>query len=254
MFLDKYSKYFRTVLLLLILLVGILVRVWNLGINPPGLNQDEAAAGYDAWALLNYGIDRNGMANPMYLVSWGVGQSVLYSVLSMPFLFLFGLTPFAIRLPNAILSCITLLLFYVVVKKTIHPRAGLIGLFLLAVNPWHVMGARWGFEANLFPLVFMVGFTLLVYAKNRPVFMYGAYSCFALALYSYSPAFFFIPLFVVWSTAWIWRFRFAKKKIIVTSFVIFFAMSLPYLMFLAVNILGLETTRLGFLTIPRLVK
>jgi 4-amino-4-deoxy-L-arabinose transferase-like glycosyltransferase len=253
MFLDKYSKYFRTVLLLLILLVGILVRVWNLGINPPGLNQDEAAAGYDAWALLNYGIDRNGMANPMYLVSWGVGQSVLYSVLSMPFLFLFGLTPFAIRLPNAILSCITLLLFYVVVKKTIHPRAGLIGLFLLAVNPWHVMGARWGFEANLFPLVFMVGFTLLVYAKNRPVFMYGAYSCFALALYSYSPAFFFIPLFVVWSTAWIWRFRFAKKKIIVTSFVIFFAMSLPYLMFLAVNILGLETTRLGFLTIPRLV-
>ncbi len=250
---GKYSINYRIVLLLLILFVGILVRVWNLGINPPGLNQDEAAAGYDAWALLNYGIDRNGMNNPMYLVSWGVGQSVLYSVLSMPFIFLFGLTPLAIRLPNALLSCITLLLFYLVVRKTVHPRAGLVGLFLLAVNPWHIMGARWGFEANLFPLVFMAGFTLLVYSKNRPVFMYAAYSCFALALYSYSPAFFFIPLFVFWTSIWIWRARFAGKKAIGTSLVLFFVLFFPYLLFLAVNVLGLDTIRMGFLTVPRLV-
>lgn len=62
-----------------IMLVGILVRLLFVGRYPAGLNQDEASAGYDAFAVLNYGIDRNGIHNPMHLIAWGSGQNMAYS-------------------------------------------------------------------------------------------------------------------------------------------------------------------------------
>ena len=60
-----------------ILLMGALLRFLCLGSFPPGLNQDEASIGYDAWSLLHYGVDRCGSAWPVLLVSWGSGQNVL---------------------------------------------------------------------------------------------------------------------------------------------------------------------------------
>lgn len=39
------------------LLLGIFIRVWRFGAVPGGINQDEAFAGYEAWALLNFGLD-----------------------------------------------------------------------------------------------------------------------------------------------------------------------------------------------------
>ena len=35
------------------------------GSIPPGIFVDEASSGYDAYALLHYGIDRNGFHNPV---------------------------------------------------------------------------------------------------------------------------------------------------------------------------------------------
>ena len=46
-------------LFVLIVLAAVIVRVVLFGAHPAGLNQDEASVGYDAWALMNYGVDRN---------------------------------------------------------------------------------------------------------------------------------------------------------------------------------------------------
>jgi len=70
---DKLNYY-----IIILFAVGIFIRFVLLGANPVGLNQDEAATGYDAYALLKYGIDRNGFHNPVHLVSWGSGQYALY--------------------------------------------------------------------------------------------------------------------------------------------------------------------------------
>ena len=62
----------------IILCVGFLTRVAFLDLLPGGLNQDEASAGYDAYAIMTTGMDRNGNVLPVHLVSWGSGQNALY--------------------------------------------------------------------------------------------------------------------------------------------------------------------------------
>ena len=53
---SKWESNNTTRLLFIIfMLVGIVARVWQLGVVPGGINQDEAFAGYEAYSLLNYG-------------------------------------------------------------------------------------------------------------------------------------------------------------------------------------------------------
>lgn len=67
---DKYF-WFATA----IIAAGCAVRLFALGSIPCGLNQDEAFAGYNAWALLHYGVDSSGYHNPVYFTAWGSGMN-----------------------------------------------------------------------------------------------------------------------------------------------------------------------------------
>ncbi len=42
-----------------LLLIGILIRLIGIADMPNAFNCDEASAGYEAFSILNYGIDRN---------------------------------------------------------------------------------------------------------------------------------------------------------------------------------------------------
>ena len=53
----------------LIFLLAAGLRLWAFGTVPGGLNQDEASIGYDAWSILHYGIDRNGIRLPVHLIA-----------------------------------------------------------------------------------------------------------------------------------------------------------------------------------------
>lgn len=64
-FIDKLknqlikNKYFLYMIILIIFIVGMLVRIVEIADMPNALNCDEASAGYEAFSILNYGIDRN---------------------------------------------------------------------------------------------------------------------------------------------------------------------------------------------------
>lgn len=64
-FIDKLknqlikNKYFLYMIILIIFIVGMLVRIVGIADMPNALNCDEASAGYEAFSILNYGIDRN---------------------------------------------------------------------------------------------------------------------------------------------------------------------------------------------------
>lgn len=113
---------------------------------PGGINQDEAFAGYEAWALLNFGLDSSGHSFPVYLTAWGSGMNALASYLMMPFIAVFGLEVWVIRLPQLIVSCLTLVAVFGIVRRLAGGRAALIALLLVAVCPWHVYLSRWGLE------------------------------------------------------------------------------------------------------------
>src|SRR2546421_10794071 len=73
----------------------------GLNASPPGLFGDEAAFGYNGWAISHHGVDQYGTAWPLFFRSFGdyKGPVGVYSVaLLTAFL---PLTAFTVRLPNA---------------------------------------------------------------------------------------------------------------------------------------------------------
>ncbi|MBU1127337.1 hypothetical protein KKF11_03250, partial [Patescibacteria group bacterium] len=59
------------ILLVLILLLAAALRLWGLNHYPVGLNADEAAIGYNAYSLIETGLDEHGNAWPIHFKSFG---------------------------------------------------------------------------------------------------------------------------------------------------------------------------------------
>ena len=114
---EGRHKRVHALIFVAILAVGIFVRIWHFGTVPGGLNQDEAFAGYEAWSLLKYGVDSAGYRFPVYLTAWGSGMNALNSYLMMPFIAIFGLKVWVIRLPQLIVACLTIPAVYGVVRR-----------------------------------------------------------------------------------------------------------------------------------------
>ena len=235
-----------------LLLLGAALRLAALGALPYGLNQDEASAGYEAFALLSAGIDRCGKSWPVLFISWGSGQNVLMSYLAMPFLALFGLSEWTIRLPNAISGCLTLFVFWRLARRTGGRRFGLLALFLLAVNPWHIMMSRWALESNLLPFFLLTGIWCTVLAREKPWALVGAAASLGLGLYAYGTAFFFLPVYLV--CAVIWLRRELRPASFCTALVLFALLALPIALCQLRNALGMPEISLLGMTLPRLTE
>lgn len=132
----------QQIFLILILLIGFSVRLYAIGTVPGGLNQDEASSGYEAFSILYYGIDRNGIANPVHLLSWGSGQNIAYSWLCMPFIAVMGLSAFSIRIPMALIGCVSVVMFYILIKELWDKNSALIAALFFADYPWHIIKSR----------------------------------------------------------------------------------------------------------------
>ncbi|MBR5261493.1 MAG: glycosyltransferase family 39 protein, partial [Oscillospiraceae bacterium] len=197
------SRKTECILVCLLLVLGIFLRFYAIGSLPYGLNQDEASSGYEAWALLTSGIDRNGDAFPVLFTSWGSGQNVLMSYLAIPFVALFGLSEMSIRIPNALFGCISLVVFWLLARKTRGERFALTALLLLGVNPWHIMMSRWALESNLLPAFLLMGIYFTVLAKDKQWFLLPASVSYAIGIYAYGTAFFVLPILLVGSIIWL---------------------------------------------------
>lgn len=246
----------QLLLLLAILLLGILVRVVGIGEAPRGFNQDEASAGYDAFAILKYGIDRNGIHNPVHLIAWGSGQNAAYSWLCMPFIALLGLSVWSVRLPMALVGCVSLVIFYFLLKNIHRENKAfvLLGTFLFAIFPWHIMKSRWSLESNLFPdLVLWGTFLLSQYLrKGKSGYLYTSMFLFGFSAYSYGSAYCFLPFFVLpVGICLLLRKKVTWKQALACALVLGVTV-LPILLFVFINTFDYPQIELGFLTIPRL--
>ena len=79
-----HHNQLHILLFVMILIIGVFARTWEFRSLPPGLNQDEASSGVDAFDLLHYGVDRNGVSFPVLFISWGSGQNALYAYSLIP--------------------------------------------------------------------------------------------------------------------------------------------------------------------------
>lgn len=252
---EKILKYKKSLLISSIFLIGILSRILLIASYPNALNIDEASSGYDAWSLLNFGIDRNGKSWPVYLIAWGSGQSVLYSILLIPFIKILGLNIFSMRFVMAIVGCISLVIMYLLLKEMKNEKIALIGLAFFAICPWHIMKSRWGMEANLFPDLILWAVYFLVRYLNQRQKRWLIISAIILGLssYSYGTSYFFLPLFLIPVLIKLIK---SKKMTILNSGImlgIVGIIALPIIIFIFINTFNFNEVKIFSITIPRLV-
>lgn len=256
---GKYKINIGYILFGIILLIGTVVRVYDFGNNPPGLNQDEASGAYDSFSLANYGVDRNGDSFPVHLVAWGSGQNALYAYIIMPFIKLFGLTEVTASLGNLVFGIITLILLFFSVKIVKNMQLALITTFVLAISPWHIMLCRWGLPENILPSIVMIGVFFCALSLKKPGYFLLCSVFMSLSLYAYGTAYIVVPGILLLFGLYELYFSANKKKWFfkyATGFLVFLTVSIPVILFVYVNVLSptSEAIKLGFITIPKLVE
>ena len=242
-------------LLLAIFVVGFFVRLFYVG-NIPGnreLYADEAFSGYEAYSLLTTGHDTHGYVRPMYLVAWGSGMNVLQSYLIMPFMALFGVNSFSVRLPQALLGCLTLIAFYDVAKILRGKKFAVAAVAVLTIMPYHIMISRWALESNLLPAFLMFGLAFLVRGTQNAKWLPASAFCYGLAFYAYAAGWPVMPLIVGGSVLFLLLTgRIRMDRYLVIAAAIFLLMALPPVLFLMVNRGMIPEIRAGIISIPRL--
>ncbi len=228
--LEKIFLYF-------LFAVGFAVRLYKLGTVPYGLNQDEAFAGYNAYSLLHYGIDASGYHNPVYFIAWGSGMNALETYLMIPFIKWLGLTVTAIRLPQAILGCLSIIVFYLLLKEFFSPRMVILGVLIFIACPWHIMKSRWALESNLAPEFLLYGFYFFIKGLKNNKFLCISALCYGLCLYCYAVVWIVIPVMILFQMIYCISYKkiSLKNRYLVFSFFILLIMALPLVYFLLVN-------------------
>jgi 4-amino-4-deoxy-L-arabinose transferase-like glycosyltransferase len=192
-------------LLLLILILAAALRLYNLGVVPPGPNWDEAALGYNAYSVLKTGKDEYGTRFPLSLRSYDDYKPPLYMYITVPSVAFFGLNTWSVRLPSVVMGILAILgtvlltrelLVYSPFLKTKRYLPYLAGL-ILSISPWHIQFSRIAFEAN-------AGLTLTIWAAlffflgiKKTRYLSVSAFFFVLTIYAYHSQRIFSPLLVL---------------------------------------------------------
>ena len=169
------------------------------------------------------GRDLEGRFLPFFVRSLNVYTSGAYQYLLIPFILIFGMAEWVIRLPAALAGTATVAVTYYLGKEAYDRRVGWIASALLAVSPWHVIFSRWANQGILLPLTLSLAVLFLLKGrgpkvKSELVIPTGGYRFkpflisaifISLALFTYAPAKAFLPLFVIVTILLYWRDFFA---------------------------------------------
>lgn len=197
-------------LLATVVIIGFFIRTYHVAVNPPSLSWDEVSIGYNAYSILKTGKDEHGRYLPLdFFKAYGDYKPPLAIYSAVPFIFLFGVTDLAVRLPAAFFGTLSILLTYFIVLELFSTNAqkkwmALISSALLAVSPWHVNLSRGGFEAVVALFLVLYGVWYILSSRTYPRRFYSMWLPFVAAIYTFNSARYFVPLLSL-SLLWILR-------------------------------------------------
>jgi 4-amino-4-deoxy-L-arabinose transferase-like glycosyltransferase len=200
-------------LLLLIVVLAVFLRFYQLGANPPSLTWDEAAWGYNAYSLGIDGKDEFGRFLPYdYLESFGDFKPPAYAYLATVPVKVLGLNEYAVRIPSAFFGALTVLITYFLVKRIFWKSKNsssyaLFSALFLAISPWHMMLSRAAFEANVATFFIVVGiWAFLAGIQDKKWYLIISAASFALSMYTFNTSRVVAPLLLL-----LLLFAFRKK-------------------------------------------
>lgn len=195
-------KHLTSLSIAIILCVAFALRVVQLSSVPSGFHADEASFLLNATTLLHTARDEDNRFLPLTLTSLIDPKPALYSYLEIPFIFFFGPTVFAARLPAVLAGVLTIFLVFYLLKRLGYERLGLCVAAVLTFSPWHIVASRVTQEVIL-SLLFSLGACIyFVELLKKRTFLHGALFTFFsfVAMYNYHSAKIFLPLlFISWA-------------------------------------------------------
>ncbi len=182
----------------LVLAFSFSLKLWQLDENPAGFFTDEAGVGYDAYAIGRTGADRYQERFPLFFRGYACDGVSPYQVyLTVPWVRIFGLTEWSVRLASVVGSTVELWIFYLLLCQFIRPFHALLGMLILSISPWHFHLSRVNM-GDYYSWPMMTALSYLFFVKGWRTGRIGYYAlaafCFGLTSYSYTPARMVTPL------------------------------------------------------------
>lgn len=210
-------------LFLLIIFFGAVLRFYQLSNNPPSLYWDEVSLGYNAFSILNYGIDEHGESFPLgRFIAFGDFKPPGYIYATVPSILLFGVNEFAIRFPSATSGVLFIVATYLLAIEIFKKeKIALLGALLIAISPWSLQLSRAAFEAHLASLfnVFAI-YCLLKIRKNKGYYLLISLILFILSFYTFNANRIIAPLLLL--SLFIFKFKdflYIKKWVLISAVV-----------------------------------
>jgi 4-amino-4-deoxy-L-arabinose transferase-like glycosyltransferase len=199
--------------------VGILLRFYMLGLVPSSLNRDEAALGYNAYSLLQTGKDEFGESWPLTFKSFGDYKMPGYIYLLIPFIKIFGLNNFSVRLISALAGVLMILIIYWFSLELFKDRkVALFSSLGLAISPWAVFYSRIGFETNVAIFFIATSFLLLFKGLKKPWLWLASALLMVLSLFTYNHSFIVVPIMTLVFFGLFFKKIWVKKKLMPAIF------------------------------------
>ena len=224
----------------------------------PGLFIDESAYANEINSIIRYGCDTHGYYHPVYFQGPYGGQSILGSWFIIPWLKIFGFSLATWRFPFLLINLLLILgltiLIVVLTKKLV---AGLLMELSLITAPWIYLSARWVLDCNIAPLVFMfglMGVAISLTILKSKLGLILSLLVIALTAYGYVAFWLYLPIFLIFLFAYLWRQNFLSLREILFVSLLIGLLVLPLVIFAyEVNIKKILTAqKFLWLTLPPL--
>ena len=194
-------------ILILALAAGAGLRVARLASIPPGLDQDEACNGYDAYSIAATARDQHGNFLPIAMQAFNDYRMPLFDYSLVPLVRVLGLKPASVRLGAALWGILDMAAIALLARVILGWPGAAAAALLVALSPWHLPISRFGIETTAASATVNLGmacfFLWLARRGSRWLLLSGFF--FGLSLYSYTITEAFTPLLVGWLTLLYWR-------------------------------------------------
>ena len=219
------------VILLLILILGSFLRIYDLGTESFWIDEaiTASASQKEPSFIINNIYTRAALFSEFKM---GSGEMPLHYVLASYWTKIFGLSEFKFRLFSALFGVLSIYMIFVVGKMMFNPKVGLISAFILAINHQHIAYSQ---EARSY--AFIIFFTLLsIYfliksLKQNNWASWLLYSlCSIILIYTHYLTFFILMFQYLYIIIY-WK---PYKKYLKNAFISAFGIFLAYVPWLAV--------------------
>lgn len=236
----------------LVVLFFFITRIYDIADLPASVYWDEASIGYNAYSIATDLKDEWGETLPLHFRAFGEFKLPVYIYSVVPFVKIFGLNAYAVRLPAVLYSFGTIILTYLLVSKITNKKwAGVLSAFILSVSPWFFIFSRTGYEATAGLFFFLLSIYIFLCSQRNKILLFFGMLALIGSMYAYT-SFRIISVIVLPFVYFFYLKKdFKKKMLIALVSAIVFVVSLVPIMRLYLFDAGFQRVQV-FALIPTL--